>query len=109
MIAFSALLSLGEGNPPVNDGFPSQRLVTRNFGVFFDLNLNKRLNKQWRRSLFRPVIAALEWVVTQKNEQFRNSCAYCDVYCVPVFVEGIHVVLRLFWVLLCFRVSKEGV
>ena len=26
--------------------FPAQRLVTRNFGVFFDLRLNKRLSKQ---------------------------------------------------------------
>ena len=26
--------------------FPSQRPVTRSFGVFFDLRLNKRLSKQ---------------------------------------------------------------
>ena len=36
METFSALLALCEGNPPVTDGFPSQRPVTENFDVFFD-------------------------------------------------------------------------
>ena len=31
---------------PVNGEFPSQRPVTRSFGVWFDLYLNKRLSKQ---------------------------------------------------------------
>ena len=43
----SALLALCAGNSPVTGEFPSQRPVTRNFGVFFDLRLNKRLSKQW--------------------------------------------------------------
>ena len=34
------------GNSPVTGEFPSQRPVTRSFGVFFDLRLNKRLSKQ---------------------------------------------------------------
>ena len=34
------------GNSPVPGEFPSQRPVTRSFGVFFDLRLNKRLRKQ---------------------------------------------------------------
>ena len=34
------------GNPPVTVGFPSQRPMTRNFDVFFDLCLNKRFSKQ---------------------------------------------------------------
>ena len=42
----SALLALCEGNSPVTDEFPSQRPVTRSFGVFFDLRLNKQMNKQ---------------------------------------------------------------
>ena len=46
---FSALLALCEGIPPVTDGFPSQRSVTLNFDVFFDLRRNKRLSKQSRR------------------------------------------------------------
>ena len=38
--------------PPVSGEFPSQRLVTRSFDVFFDLRLNKRLSKQSRRPWF---------------------------------------------------------
>ena len=33
-------------NSPVPGEFPAQRPVTRNFDVFFDLRLNKRLSKQ---------------------------------------------------------------
>ena len=38
--------------PPVTGGFPSQRPVMWNFDVFFDLCLNKWLNKQSRRWWF---------------------------------------------------------
>ena len=48
METFSALLALCAGNSPVTCEFPSQRLVTRIFDVFFDLRLNKRLSKQSR-------------------------------------------------------------
>ena len=47
MEAFSALLALCAGNPPVPGVLPAQRPVTRSFDVFFDLRSNKRLNKQW--------------------------------------------------------------
>ena len=46
MVTFSALLALCVGNSPVTGEFPAQRPVTRNFEVFFDLRLNKRLSKQ---------------------------------------------------------------
>ena len=46
METFSALLALCEENSPITGEFPSQRLVTRSFDVFFDLHLNKRLRKQ---------------------------------------------------------------
>ena len=54
METFPALLALCEGNPPVTDGFPSQRLVTQSFDVFYDVRLNKRLwfETPWR-SLWR--------------------------------------------------------
>ena len=45
---FPALVTLWEGNSPVIGEFPSQRPVTRSFDVFFDLRLNKRLNKHSR-------------------------------------------------------------
>ena len=43
---FSVLLALCAGNSLVIGEFPSQRPATRSFDVFFDLRLNKRLNKQ---------------------------------------------------------------
>ena len=47
MEAFSLLLAMRAGNSPVPGEFPTQRPVTRNFDVFFDLRPNKRLSKQW--------------------------------------------------------------
>ena len=44
--AFSALRALCVGNSTITDEFSSQRPVTRSFGDFFDLHLNKWLNKQ---------------------------------------------------------------
>ena len=52
METISALLALCAGNSPVTGEFPSQRPVTRNFDVFFDLGLNKPLRKQSRRWWF---------------------------------------------------------
>ena len=46
---FPALLVHCEGNPPVTGGLPQQRPVTQSFDVFFNLRLNKWLNKQSRR------------------------------------------------------------
>ena len=46
MKTFSALLAIYAGNSSVTGEFPAQRPVTRSFGVFFDLLLNKRLSKQ---------------------------------------------------------------
>ena len=55
METFSALLVLCAGNSPVPGEFPSQRLVTRSFDVFFDLCPNKRLSKQsWGRWFEKP-------------------------------------------------------
>ena len=44
MESFSALLAIRAGKSPVTGEFPSHRPVTRNFDIFFDLRLNKRLN-----------------------------------------------------------------
>ena len=46
METLSALLVRCVGNSPVTGEFPSQRPVTRNFDVFFDLCMNKWLSKQ---------------------------------------------------------------
>ena len=42
------ITGLCQGNLLVTSGSPSQRPVTRNFDVFFDLHLNKQLSKQSR-------------------------------------------------------------
>ena len=59
METFSALLTLCAGNSPVPAEFPAQRPVTRSFGVFFDLRLNKWLSKQswgwWFETPSRPL------------------------------------------------------
>ena len=62
MEIFSALLALYEGNPPLTGGLPSQRPVTRSFYTFFDLHLNKRLNKQSR----------LQWTETPLRSLWRH-------------------------------------
>ena len=49
METFYALLALCEENSSVTDEFPSQRPVTRSFGVYFDLSLNEQLSKKSRR------------------------------------------------------------
>ena len=59
METFSALLAVCAGNSPVPGEFHTQRPVTRSFGVFFDLRLNKRLSKQswgwWFETLSRSL------------------------------------------------------
>ena len=59
METFSALLTICAGNSPITGEFHSQRPVTRSFGVFFDLRLNKRLSKQswgwWFETPSRPL------------------------------------------------------
>ena len=58
MEAFSTFLAICQGNSPVPGEFPAQRPVTRSFGVFFDLRLNKRSSKQswgwWIETPSRP-------------------------------------------------------
>ena len=58
METFSVLLAFCARNSPVTGKFPAQRPVTRSFDVFFDLRLNRRLNKQslgwWFEMLWRP-------------------------------------------------------
>ena len=61
----SVLLALCDGNPPITEGFPSQRPVTRSLDVFFDLRLNKRLSKKMETLVIWDAIAliimSLEW------------------------------------------------
>ena len=60
MEIFSALLALCAGYTPITGEFSSQRPVTRSFDVFFDLRLNKRMNRQliprWFETPSRPLL-----------------------------------------------------
>ena len=63
----SALLAICAGNSPVPGEFRAQRPVTRSFGVFFDLRLNKGLSKQsWGKRILsggnkEPIIVIIRW------------------------------------------------
>ena len=46
METLAALLALCEGNPPMTGGFPHNRPVMQTFDDFFNITLNKLLNKQ---------------------------------------------------------------
>ena len=63
METFSALLALCVWNSPVAGKFPSERPVTRNFDVFFDLRLNKRFSEQSRRRWFETPSRSLYVIV----------------------------------------------
>ena len=53
---FSALLALSLwGESPVNSGFPSQRPVTRNFEVFFDLS-EQTVEQTFRMPVIRDAL-----------------------------------------------------
>ena len=59
METFPALLAICAGNSQVTSEFPAQRPVVWSFDVFFNLRLNKRLNKQsggwWFESPLHPL------------------------------------------------------
>ena len=75
METFSEFLALCVGTSTVTGEFPSQRPVTRNFEVFFDLGVNKRLSKQswgW-------------WFETPSLPLWRHSNDYLKTSHVVVF------------------------
>ena len=59
METFSALLAICAENSPVPGEFSAQRPVTLSFDVFFDLQLNKQLNKQSRAWWFETPSGSL--------------------------------------------------
>ena len=81
METFSALLAHCAWKSPVTGEFPSQRPVTRNFDVFHDLRMNKRLSKQsggwWfkmvQRSLWRHCYVHIKAHFLLENSYIANS------------------------------------
>ena len=84
--SISVLLVLCAGNPPVTGGFPLQRPVTRSFGEFFDLRLNKRLSKQSGR----------RWFDTPSRSLWRHNTAYFSPFPTSNFWSKI-----LLWAFTC--------
>ena len=76
METFSALLAICAGNSPVTGEFPAQRPVTRSFGVFFDLRLNKRLSKQFEAGYLRRHRAHYDIIVMWSYISFVLSHQY---------------------------------
>ena len=85
------------GNSPLTGEFPSQMTVTRSFGVFCDLRLNKRLSKQswgwwfetssrslWRHGNDSSRSDYAEWI-TEHN--FKNYFRYASCYTIPVVIN----------------------
>ena len=66
----SALLAICARNSMVTGEFPTQRPVTRNFDVFFDLCLNIRLNKQ----------SLCWWFETQLRSLWRHCNDACILH-----------------------------
>ena len=81
METFSALLALCAGNSTVTGQFHAQRPVTPSFDVFFDLSLNKRLNKQssgwWfetlSRSLWRHCSEEASYPILQRRHMSTRT------------------------------------
>ena len=80
MEKISALLAFWAWNSPVPGEFPAQRPVARSFNVFFDLCLNKRLNKQSRHRWFETPSGSL-WRHCKVNASLSSfESSYMYVY-----------------------------
>ena len=75
METLTALRAICAGNSPVPGEFPTQRLETRSFDVYFDLRPNKRLSKQtwgwWFETPSRPL-----WRHRNDNECTSIGCNF---------------------------------
>ena len=86
METLSALLAICAGNSPVTGEFPTRRPVTRSFVVFFDLRLNKRLNKQswgwWSETPLCPLWRHCNECQQIGNHALDSANAYDPGLCV---------------------------
>ena len=78
------LLALCVGNSPVTGEIPKQTPVMRNFGIFFDLRLNKRLNKQ-----------SLGWWFETPSRSLRRHCNARIKNAVSVIIENLRIMPRI--------------
>ena len=75
MEPFSALLAFCGGNPSVTGGFPSQRQMTRSFGVFFDLRLIDDLKHHSAHydTTVLGQIGHTDWLIPRIARTFANT------------------------------------
>ena len=128
METFSALLTFCAGNSPVTDEFPAQRPETQSFDVFFDLRLNKRLNKyrdagdlrRYRAHYNVAVMSTVRRVVTGGT----GSCRYYNLLfgqpvmttkleslqpkVPPVSKAGNNSRVSMFWLMITTRLNRYG-
>ena len=79
METFFALLALCAGNSPATGEFPALSPVTRNFDVFYNLRLNKRLSKQsWGWWLATPLDPL--WRHCNEIRQSKTIHTCCEIY-----------------------------
>ena len=88
METFSALLALCVGNSPVIGEFPSQRPVTRNFDVFFDLCLKKRLSKRSRRRWFEMSWRLLWRHCNDMRVSWTYRYCHLEIHCWMKYIWG---------------------
>ena len=86
METFPALLAICAGNSPFPGEFPTQRPVTRNFDVFSDLRLNKRLSKQswswWFETLSCPLWRHRDdWNLLISHQQRQRFTMIHNAWC----------------------------
>ena len=84
---FSAILALCAGNSPFTGEFPAQRPVTRSFGVFFNLRLNKGLSKQSRGWWFETSCYSL-W----RHFNVKRHHVTMKGFCQLIFVAGFNII-----------------
>ena len=77
---FSVLLAICAGNSPVPGEFPAKRPVTRSFDVFFDLNLNKRLSKQWWGWWYETPSRPL-WRHRNGSSWYSDTKEHVNIFC----------------------------
>ena len=112
MEIFSALLTLCVGNSPVTGEFPSQRPVMRNFAVFLDQGLNKRLSKQswgwwfetqsrslWRHcnGLYRKEINSVYFLNTWINHSLCRLFLWGNQWLIDLILLNFENQVAIYW------------
>ena len=102
METFSALLAICAGNSPVTGEYPTQRPVTRNFDVYIDLRLYKRLNKQswgwWFERLSCPLWRHCNGCQLDEPPGFSSNQQMNTIFVyIPLLILPMSICYAFFW------------